>query len=295
ASTVGLLSRLNVTTLLELLPSRMPEFNRFYQDVLVRQIAYGAAIDRGRTLLELLEMLDPLILPEAIDEIGMSLDRTASSSLIALASSGEAASRPAFVQLKAIESLGRLREAEAVPILRSIVEEKKLWGRSQHRELRVAAAQALSKIDPRYGSQVMSESGLDAAELAMSPLDPAPACPWVRQRRYERIILPRTFSATLSSSWGKSNVVMREMSLGGGMGTRNDNLRVGSEANVEISVGVKKIRGQVLLRRARVNEIGFEFVSMDLDSRHRLRRILVEASEKAPENRAANWDGERKG
>src|SRR6266550_2659473 len=294
ASSVGLLSRLSVTTLLELLPSRMSEFNRFYQDVLVRQVAYGAAPDRGRTLLELLELLDPLILPEAIDEIGMSLDRTASSSLIALASSGEAASRPAFVQLKAIESLGRLREAEAVPVLRSIVEEKKLWGRTQHRELRVAAAQALSKIDPRYGSQVMSESGLDAAELAMSPLDPGPACPWVRQRRYERIILPRTFSATLSSSWGKSNVVMREMSLGGGMGTRNDNLRVGSEANVEISVGVKKIRGQVLLRRARVNEIGFEFVSMDLDSRYRLRRILVEASEKAPENRAGAWDGERK-
>lgn len=294
ASSVGLLSRLGVTTLLELLPSRMSEFNRFYQDVLVRQIAYGAAPDRGRTLLELLELLDPLILPEAIDEIGMSLDRTASSSLIAMASAGEAASRPPFVQLKAIESLGRLREAEAVPVLRSIVEQKKLWGRTQHRELRVAAAQALSKIDPRYGSQVMSESGLDAADLVMSPLDPAPACPWVRQRRYERIILPRTFSASLSSSWGKSNVVMREMSLGGGMGTRNDNLRVGSEANVEISVGVKKIRGQVLLRRARVNEIGFEFVSMDLDSRYRLRRILVEASEKAPENRAGAWDGERK-
>jgi hypothetical protein len=294
SSTVGLLSRLSVTTLLELLPTRMPEFNRFYQDVIVRQIAYGAASDRGRTLLELLELLDPLILPEAIDEIGMSLDRTASSSLIALATAGETASRPPFVQLKAIESLGRLREAEAVPVLRSIVEEKKLWGRTQHRELRVAAAQALSKIDPRYGAQVMSDSGLDAAELAMSPLDPAPACPWVRQRRYERIILPRTFSATLSSSWGKSNVVMREMSLGGGMGTRNDNLRVGSEANVEISLGVKKIRGQVLLRRARVNEIGFEFVSMDLDSRYRLRRVLVEASEKAPENRGTTWDGERK-
>jgi len=294
ASSVGLLSRLSVTTLLELLPARMPEFNRFYQDVIVRQIAYGAAPDRGRTLLELLESLDPLILPEAIDEIGMSLDRTASSSLIAMASAGEAASRPPFVQLKAIESLGRLREAEAVPVLRSIVEEKKLWGRTQHRELRVAAAQALSKIDPRYGAQVLSNSGLDSSELTMSPLDPAPACPWVRQRRYERVILPKTFSATLSSSWGKSNVVMREMSLGGGMGTRNDNIRVGSEANVDISVGVKKIRGQVLLRRARVNEIGFEFVSMDLDSRYRLRKILVEASEKAPENRSREWDGERK-
>src|SRR5208337_3576860 len=104
---------------------------------------------------------------------------------------------------------------------------------------------------------------------------------WVRQRRYERVVLPRTLSATLSSSWGKSNLLMREMSLGGGMGTRSDNLRVGSEAQVEISTGVKKIRARVLLRRARVNEIGFEFVQMDLDSRHRLRRILMEALEKA--------------
>ncbi len=294
ASTVGLLSRLGVTTLLELLPSRMSEFNRFYQDVIVRQIAYGAAPDRGRTLLELLELLDAFILPEAIDEIGMSQDRSASASLIALATAGEAQNRPPFVQLKAIESLGRLREVEAVSALRTIVEDKKLFGYSQHRELRIAAIQALSKIDPRYGTQALTDSGLEAGELAIAPLDPGPGCPWVRQRRYERIILPRTLSATLSSSWGKSSIVMREMSLGGGMGTRSDNLRVGSEAHVEISLGVKKIRGEVLLRRARVNEIGFEFVSMDLDSRYRLRRVLVEALQKVPDNRASTWDGERK-
>jgi hypothetical protein len=294
ASTVGLMSRLAVTELLDLLPSRMGEFNRFYQDVIVRQIAYGAAPDRGRTILELLELLDPLILPEAIDEVGMSQDRSASSSLITLATAGEAQNRPAFVQLKAIESLGRLREPEAVPVLRNIVEEKKFFGYSQHRELRIAAIQALSKIDPRYGTQALVESGLEAGEIAIAPLDSAPGCPWVRQRRYERIILPRTLSASLSSSWGKSNVVMREMSLGGGMGTRSDNLRVGSEAHVEISLGVKKIKGEVLLRRARVNEIGFEFVSMDLDSRYRLRRLLVEALQKVPDNRASNWDGERK-
>jgi hypothetical protein len=294
ASTVGLLSRLAVNSLLDLLPSRMGEFNRFYQDVIVRQIAYGAASDRGRTLLELLELLDSLILPEAIDEIGMSLDRSASSSLIALAAAGEAHNRPPFVQLKAIESLGRLREVEAVSVLRSIIDEKKFFGYSQHRELRIAALQALAKIDPRYGTQALAESGLEQGELAIAPLDPGPGCPWVRQRRYERIILPRVLSATLSSSWGKSNIVMREMSLGGGMGTRSDNLRVGSEAHVEISLGVKKIRGEVLLRRARVNEIGFEFVSMDLDSRYRLRRALIEALQKAPENRTATWDGDRK-
>jgi len=294
SSTIGLLSRLSVNDLLELLPGRMGEFNRFYQDVIVRQIAYGAAPDRGRTLLELLELLDPLILPEAIDEIGMSQDRTASANLITLATAGEAQNRPPFVQLKAIESLGRLREVDAVPILRTIVEDKKFFGYSQHRELRVAAIQALSKIDPRYGTQALAESGLEAGELAIAPLESAPGCPWVRQRRYERIILPRTLSATLSSSWGKSNIVMREMSLGGGMGTRSDNLRVGSEAHVEISLGVKKIRGEVLLRRARVNEIGFEFVSMDLDSRYRLRRVLVEALQKVPDNRSSNWDGDRK-
>jgi hypothetical protein len=294
ASTVGLLSRLAVSTLLELLPSRMGEFNRFYQDVIVRQIAFGAAPDRGRTLLELLELLDSHILPEALDEIGMSQDRSASSSLIALAAAGEAQNRPPFVQLKAIESLGRLRENEAVPVLRSIVDDKKFFGYSQHRELRIAAIQALSKIDPRHGTQALAESGLESGELAIAPLDSGPGCPWVRQRRYERIVLPRALSATLSSSWGKSNIVMREMSLGGGMGTRSDNLRVGSEAHVEISLGVKKIRGEVLLRRARVNEIGFEFVSMDLDSRYRLRRILVEALQRVPENRSADWDGARK-
>ena len=294
ASTVGLLSRLSVSTLLELLPTRMSEFNRFYQDVIVRQIAYGAAADRGRTLLELLELLDSHILPEAIDEIGMSQDKSASASLIALAAAGEAHNRPPFVQLKAIESLGRLREPEAVPVLRAIVSDKKFFGYNQHRELRIAAIQALSKIDPRHGTQALAESGLEAGELAIAPLDSGPGCPWVRQRRYERIVLPRTLSATLSSSWGKSNIVMREMSLGGGMGTRSDNLRVGSEAHVEISLGVKKIRGEVLLRRARVNEIGFEFVSMDLDSRYRLRRILVEALQRVPENRSGDWDGGRK-
>ncbi len=293
STAVGLLSRLDVPLLLEFLPGRMSELNRFYQDVVVRQIAYGAAPDRGRTLLELLELLDPQILPEAIDEIGMSQDRSASKSLIALAASGPTQSRPPFVQLKAIESLGRLRETEAVEVLRSIVEEKKMFGYAQHRELRIAAIQALTKIDPRYGTQALTDSGLETREIAVAALDSAPGCPWVRQRRYDRITLPRTLSAVLSSPWGKSHMVMREMSLGGGMGTRNDNLRVGSEAQVEISLGVKKIRGQVLLRRARVNEIGFEFVSMDLDSRYRLRKILVDALERSNDKQNKEWDGDR--
>src|SRR3989449_6123480 len=116
------------------------------------------------------------------------------------------------------------------------------------------------------------------------------SCPWVRQRRYERIVLRKTFSATISSSWGKSSILVRELSLGGGMGTKEDNLRVGSEANILISVGVRQIRGQVLLRRARVNEVGFEIVNTDLESRYRLRRLLVESLQRAPESKSGDWD-----
>jgi hypothetical protein len=295
AGAVGLVSRLDVGTLLELLPVRMPEWNRFYHDIVVRQIAYGAAADRGRTLLELAEILDPLVLPEAVDEIGMSGDMTAATPLIAMARPGEAASRSPFVQLKAIESLGRLKDAEAVATLREILEAKKTFSWVHHRELRIAAAQALSKTDPRYSSQVLSDSGLEPAELAIAPLDMAPACPWVRQRRYERLVLSKTVVATIGSSWGKSRIMIRELSLGGGMGTKEDNLRIGSEADLEISVGMRaKIRAHVLLRRARVNEVGFEIVSTDLESRYRLRRLLVDALNSAPQNKGQEWGGERK-
>jgi hypothetical protein len=292
---VGLVSRLDVGTLLELLPVRMPEWNRFYHDIVVRQIAYGAASDRGRTLLELAEILDPLVLPEAVDEIGMSGDLTAAQPLIAMARPGEAASRSPYIQLKAIESLGRLKDAEAVATLREILEAKKTFGWVHHRELRIAAAQALSKTDPRYSSQVLSDSGLEPAELAIAPLDMAPACPWVRQRRYERMVLAKTVYGTIGSSWGKSKIMIRELSLGGGMGTKEDNLRIGSEAELEISLGMRsKVRAHVLLRRARVNEVGFEIVNTDLESRYKLRRLLVEALNSAPQNKGQEWSGDRK-
>ncbi|HXZ31358.1 MAG TPA: HEAT repeat domain-containing protein [Terriglobales bacterium] len=294
AAMVGLLSRLDVPTLLELLPVRLKEWNRFYHDLVVRQIAYGAAHDRGRTLLEILELLDAAVLPQAIDEIGMSGDRTTVPPLIVMAEAGETPGRSPLIQVKAVESLGRLREPESVPVLRNLLEAKKVWKWVHHRELRIAAAQSLSKIDPRYASQVMTESGLSPGELSIAPLDAAPACPWVRQRRYERIVLRKTLSATISSSWGKSSLLVREMSLGGGMATKEDNLRVGSEANIDISLGVRHIRGQVLLRRARVNEVGFELVNTDLDSRYRLRTLLMETLDRAPEMKENEWDGQRK-
>ncbi|MBV9342017.1 MAG: HEAT repeat domain-containing protein, partial [Acidobacteria bacterium] len=293
-SSVGLLSRLDVAGLLELLPVRLPEWNRFYHDIIVRQIAYGAASDRGRTLLEVLELLDPMVAPQALDEIGMSGDRSASPPLIVMAEAGEAEGRSPLLQLKAIEALGRLREPEAVPVLRSLFEAKRVFKWQHHRELRIAAAQALAKIDPRYTTQVVAETGLEPGELAIGPVDSAPACPWVRQRRYDRIALRKSLPAVISSSWGRSAITVRELSLGGGMGTKDDSLRIGSDAEIDLQAGMRHIRGLVLLRRARANEVGFEFVNTDLDSRQRLRHLLMDSLEHAPEGRGGKWNYQRR-
>src|SRR5438270_13002982 len=128
---------MDATSMLEFVPARVPEWNRFYHDVVVRQIAYGAASDRGRSLLELLEILDPLVVPQAIDEIGMSGDRTAVPPLIVMAEAGEAQARSPLLQLKVGESPGRLREPDAVPVLRGLLEAKKVLKCTHHKERRI--------------------------------------------------------------------------------------------------------------------------------------------------------------
>src|SRR5690348_3022341 len=66
---VGLMSCFDECTLIEQRHARLLAWNRCYKDMVVRQNACGAAPDSGRSLLELAEFLDPMILPEAVDVI----------------------------------------------------------------------------------------------------------------------------------------------------------------------------------------------------------------------------------
>ena len=91
------MSRLDVPTFWNSCPAAAG-VEPLLSDVVVRQVAYGAAHDRGRSLLELLEILDPLVLPQAIDEIGMSGDRTAVPPLVVMAEAGEAQGRSPLLQ-----------------------------------------------------------------------------------------------------------------------------------------------------------------------------------------------------
>jgi hypothetical protein len=276
ASCVGLLTRISPLTVLDLLPSRLREWNRFYHDTVVRQIAMSNAPERGQILFELLDVLDQAVLPQAVDEIGLSGDRALTSGMIVLADVGATAARSPFLQVKAIEALGRLHDDSAVPVLRSLVESRKMWKWLYPRELRLAAAQALLKIEAQYGPQLVTEAGFSPEELDLLPLDAEFTQPWVRQRRYQRVLQQRMLPAMATSSWGRTELGIRELSLGGGLAKKDDELRLGSDATLELQLGLRHVLIQALLRRARQGEVSFEIVDMDLEERSKLRRLLTD-------------------
>ena len=276
ASSVGLLSRVNPMAVLELLPGRLRDWDRFYHDGVVRQIAASNAPERGQLLFEMLDVLDHAVLPQAIDEIGFSGDHALTSGLMVLADEGSAEARSPFLRLKVVEALGRLKDAAAISLLRAIVEARKMWKWVYPRELRISAAQALVKIEPQYGPQLVTEGGFTVNELELLPLDAEYTHPWVRQRRYQRIVPSRTVPALASSSWGRSELAVRELSLGGGVAIKTTDLRLGSDAALDLQMGLRHIKTQVLLRRAHQGEISFEIVDIDLEERSKLRRILAD-------------------
>ena len=278
---VGLLSRVNFLHVLELLPARLREWNRFYHDVAVRQIAQSNALERGQILLEILPSIDSMLVGVAIDEIGLSGDPATGPALLDMLTD-EHTRRSEFLRLKIVEALGRLGEPSAEPALRKIVEERKVWKWLHPRELRIAAAQALLKIDPEYGPQVVGASGLSAEELAMTPLEADPGHDFSRTRRYERIAFPRPVPAVATSGWGRAQLAVKQLSLWGGLADKDEKLRLGSDAMLDLQLGLRHIRGQVILRRNRAGEIGFEFVEMDLEERSKLRHLLLEQPQQAP-------------
>jgi len=119
------------------------------------------------------------------------------------------------------------------------------------------------------------------------------AClPRVRQRRYERIVLPKSLSATISSSWGNEHFDPGD-EPGGGMGTKEDNLRIGSEANLDISLGVRHVRAPSTAA-PRPGQRG------GLRDRQRRPGMPIplrgsgDAVERAPEGKSHEWDGARR-
>jgi hypothetical protein len=278
AGVVGLLSRLDPIAVDELLPRRLRDGGRGFHDAIVRQLSTAGAPERGKLLADSLEMFDTMILPLAIDEIGVSGDADAAAKLLRLAEGEILPQAPEYLRVKAIEALGRMRAPAALGHLRKFVETKKTFGWAHPDEIRMAAAQALVKLDPEWMQSFLPQSGLDADVLALAPLDPIPERDFVRHRRYRRIRLPRQVPATITSARGKYASAISVLSLDGGLLNGELQFPVGTETTVKIPAGLRSISMQAVVRFVRSQQAGFELVGMGLEDRAKLRRLLVSLS-----------------
>jgi hypothetical protein len=284
ATVVGLLSRVDPQAVEDLLPARLRGGARAFQDAVVRQLSIADAPERGRLLMNSLETIDRMVLPLALDEIGMCADASTASKLLRLAEGEILPDGPAYLRVKAIEALGRMRAPAAAGHLRRFLEARKTFSWAYPEEIRTAAAQALLKLDAEWMENFLPASGLDSKSLALAPLDPIPERDFVRHRRYRRIRLPRNLNAVITSSRGKHSSAISVLSLEGGLLSGDLQLAVGTEATLKIAAGLRSINMQAVVRFVRAHQAGFEMVGIGLHDRTKLRRLLVSLGGAEPMN-----------
>ncbi len=272
---IALLSRLDPEAIERWLPERLRDWPRVSQDRLVRLLSFGGAGQRGWLLVSILNHIEPILRPLALDEAGMSGDATCADMLLRVAGGEDGTSANPYLRLKAIEALGRLRAGAAAGLLQQMVESRRAWRWAFHEELRIAALQALWKIDPVAAQVLAGRSGLDNNDLSFAPLDPAPESNWFRQRRYLRVRLATPIVAMASAGHESQRLEVRGLSLSGGIAVGERHMHPGTLLTLKLGSGLRPIRAQVLMRDARAQGLSFEIAEMDLDERGRLRRLLL--------------------
>ena len=273
AEAIGLVSQLSPENVEKILPARLSQWPRSSHDRAVRQLSAAPPEERARLLVALYDSLDVLIRPLAIDEMGMSGQASCIPRLIELVQNDET---PAFTRVKAVEALGRLRASASGALLQHILETRQVWRWVYPNELRIAAAQALLRVDQAVGMEKVAASGIDRKELTLEPTDPDPNASVIRQRRYARLKLSRNLIATTTNLRENFRLSIPELNLGGGIGSGERHLAPGSLLSLKFSLGVRNIKAQAIVRGARPQAMAFEFVDMDLDERYRLRKLLLE-------------------
>jgi hypothetical protein len=272
----GLLSKLDPEAVEVFLPTRMKDFPRTSQDRIVRQISASGAPGRCRILLEMLDHVDPLIMPLVIDEIGVTSDREALGRLLTIVDGDLPANGGPYLQVKAIEALGRIHAPESINTLKRIVEGKKMFGWQHPQELRVAALQALMQMEPDWAREFVAKSGIDREELALAPLDIALNSKFVRQRRHTRVRLHKPVTAVSTNLKEACRLEIKTASLSGGVATISRHLAPGTHVQLRLQLGLRNVQATALMRDYRAQDMAFEIVDMSLDERSKYRRLLAD-------------------
>jgi hypothetical protein len=273
---LGILSRIEMEVVEEILPGRMSEWKRSAHDRVVRQIAASGSPDRGRLLLNLFDTLDPTVRPLAVDEIGMAGEQAADMRLLRLAEGDLPKDGTEYLRLKAMEALGRLRTPGAESVLRKVAEARRAFRWLNPSEMRIVAAQAMERIDPEWVRNFVPRSGLSVAEFSIEPLDADSESSAIRQRRYPRMRLERSVQAMTTNLKENCRVEIPELTLGGGVAVCEQSLHPGSVVTLKLTSSQKTVKAQAIVRDANTQARAFEVVEMELEERSKLRKILVQ-------------------
>jgi hypothetical protein len=288
--TVALLSRLDLPAVQQFLPSRLDGWPRSAHDRVVRQLAAGGASGRGQLLLELFDSVDPSVMPLILDEIGMSGEDACVDRLARFAAGAVPESAGLYLRIKAIEALGRLRAAQAAPVLHAILEERKFLGWVHPEELRIVAAQALERIDPNWTLSFLPRSGLSPNDLALAPLDTSSRPTHIRQRRYQRVRLAAGLPATCQAENESSRLEILALGLGGGMAQTDRHLQPATPATLKLQAGRRSFKAGVVMRDSRAQLVAFEIIAIDFAERLKLRRLLTSLIASAHSSSANSLD-----
>lgn len=291
----GLLSKLDPQAVEVFLPARMKDFPRTSQDRIVRQIAASGAPGRCRILLEMLDHVDALIMPMVIDEVGLSGDREALGRLLTIVDGDLPPGSGPYLQVKAVEALGRIHAPESITTLRRVIEAKKIFAWQNPQELRIAALQALMQLDPDLAGEFVGRSGIDREDLVLAPLEIAPNSKFVRQRRHTRVRLSKPVTAFSTNLKDNCRLEIRTASLSGGLATINRHLAPGTHVQLRLQLGLRNVQATALMRDYRAQDVAFEIVDMSLEERSKYRRLLAGSfspGSSSPESRAQLSPGE---
>jgi hypothetical protein len=271
----GLLTKLDAAAVQSALPGRIRDFTRNAQDRMVRQISSSGAIGRCRVLLDILDYVDPLVMPLVIDEIGVTANHDALGRLLAIVDGDLPIGSGQYLRVKAIEALGRIHAPESIAALKRVASARKTLGWVHSQELRIAALQALERLDLAWAQDFRPKSGIENEDLSLAPLTMVANSKFVRQRRHTRVRLRKPLSAVSTNLKENCRLEIKTASLTGGVAAIDRHLAPGTQVQLKLQLGMRSLQATALMRDYRAQDMAFEIVDMNLDERTKYRRLLA--------------------
>jgi hypothetical protein len=268
ATAIHLLSLADPIRLAKALARALPSWEWSLQDLAVSELTRSSDPEvvavSAMAFVETVAEAHALVVPCMIDHIGIAGEMSGVSMLLRVAEGIHPALRDIYFRIKAVEALGRMRVAEAAPMLRQIIRDRSGLAHTEPAALRNAAEESLALLENHPSS-----ARVRAAEKTLEESGASKA----RPRRYLRAQLPSPLTAAIAGTHtGPARV--RTISMGGAFLESDRALSVGDSVRLEIRASMRRINSTAVVRNISLSGTGVEFVHMKAEDRELLRKLV---------------------